>query len=764
MGAINTLTKEINNKLYNNESDSAFDLFKEILKDKRDLWKLNGIKQVMQFAKEKDYKFLFTFNFADLLVIDTKHKQILMVWVSWASISEKEERNLFKWIERTRQSLEDEMLLEFGYQVNVLHIVNSEEESDLDGFSYENDRFYRTIPAKVNFEDYSPIDSSHITPENEKIEEVLQFCYEMAYSLSDMEPDTKDNKKEEKEEQQESDNKEIKESKFNILEIAPESFLNFLDNNMKAMESVHIDDMFNLSLHSVFVSDHQSKQDDLVNCFLHSLSPKGQLLENVDIIKYDILDVAELKTFKSFLKEQESNIVVIENLEAIINPYLNFKKVDIIRVLCQELDTNKENAFLLTITKKGWQHLIAEYPQLGVFFQNVFVFDKLNTTSLLNHFKAELEIFELSLSSEAENLVIDFFNYTQKSQNPQLFDFPMSKMLAKEARYYHAVRISKEKTENNSVVDSEDIENSIRDEYVLDVKYNLSEILAKLDKLTGLENVKSKIRDIAALVKINRLRNNNNTKSATPLSLNSVFIGNPGTGKTTVARYLGEVFKSIGALQKGHVVAVSRQDIVKRFIGHTEENFISIINKARGGILFIDEAYSLYNKDTDNDFGKDAINVLVDRLDDIREHTCVILSGYPGPMKMFMDANPGLASRFPTTIEFKDYSSEELRKIFMDFVHSENFYLMEGAENLVISMIEKLLENKDDHFGNGRSCRNMFEQLKLIQARRITYSEIDNSTNLNLFTTDDIELLLKEMNNPQQPKRQKLGYRIGNGS
>lgn len=768
MAAINTLIKEINKNLYDNKFDKAYGLYKEIIKDKREYWKISIIDVVIEAAKAVGFNFMFTQNYAELLIVDTKNNQILMLWLTKEYNFAKENKSYYTWIERTRQALEDETIVDYGYQVNVLHIIYSDDESVLNELSYQNDRFYTRICDNESiFDNCIPADQSVITIKEDILEDVMQFCFDMASDLADMEYKPKDSDKEitsdEEEELQDEEEEEEKEPLFNVLEIAPESFLDFLLNNETASESMDIEEMFKLSLHSVIASDNQSKNDDFVKCIHRSLTRKNNKSDDVSIVHYDILSIGALNDIKSFLNDQHSKIVVIENLEASINPYLNFKKPDIIRILCKELDTSIDVAFVLTVTKKGWQQLVAEFPQLRVFFQNIFVFDEPKIQNLINHFKGELDNYELTLSESAEALVKEFFNYIKQSQNPQLFDFPMSSMLAKEARYYQTVRNSKNKTENNHIIERNDIEKAIEDEYVLDEKCNLVDVLAKIDKLTGLENVKSQIRDIAALVKINRLRKNHNSKSSTPISLNTLFLGNPGTGKTTVARYLGEVFRSIGALQKGHVIAVSRQDIVKRFIGHTEENFISIINKARGGILFIDEAYSLYNQDTDNDFGRDAINVLVDRLDDIREHTSVILGGYPEPMQKFMSSNPGLASRFPTTISFKDYSEDELSHIFMSFVHTDNFNMNEEAEKRMSSYIGKLVENKDEHFGNGRTMRNAFEKLKLIQARRITYSDIDNSTDLNLFTTEDIDVLLKEMDSLQETKKQKLGYRVGKG-
>ena len=763
MAAINTLIKEINHKVRQEHLEEAFALYNEILKDNREYWKIKIIKYLLEFSLDKDFKYMFSQKISDLFILDTKNKQILLVWISSLDFSVDEHRDLYQWLDRTRQSIEEESLVEFGYSVNMIHIVNSSDAEVLNDYSFENEHFYRTIPTRINLELFSPKSTTHIIPENESFDDLVEFCFDMAYGLADMNPDKQVKKTPQSSldaEQEEMNENEIVVSPFDIIETAPESFVSFLRNNQRAMESIGIKDMFNLSLNSVFAGDELSKTDELVKHFVSSLVPEGQLLTGVDVVYYDILDIPDLKTLKKYLNDLDSTIVVIENMEERLNPYSNFTKQQIIRILCKELDNNQENAFILKTSKKGWKDLVAEFPLLRVFFQNIFEFDSLNVDVLLNHFKAELKMYKLSIHDKAVDLVRDFFQYTKQSKKLELFNFSMSTMLAKEARYYQAVRISQHKYDIASIVSREDIENAIKDEYVFDAKRSLTEVMAKVDRLTGLDPVKTQIRDIAALVKLNQLRKTR-SKTVTPISLNTLFVGNPGTGKTTVAKYLGEMYKSIGALQEGHVVAVSRQDIVGKWIGHTEDNMVQLIKKAHGGILFIDEAYSLFLEDTDRDFGRDAINVLVDRLEEIREHTCVILSGYPEPMKRFMKSNPGLASRFPTTIEFTDYSSDELGQILMNFVHSEHFYMAKETTEQLSKYIVKLAQNKGEQFGNGRTCRNLFERLKLIQARRIAYSETNEGADLNLFTMEDVNMLLKELENKQDNPRRRMGYRIG---
>jgi ATPases of the AAA+ class len=260
----------------------------------------------------------------------------------------------------------------------------------------------------------------------------------------------------------------------------------------------------------------------------------------------------------------------------------------------------------------------------------------------------------------------------------------------------------------------------------------------ELNDLTGLQSVKESVTSLANLVKVNRLKGNNNA-----ISLNSIFMGNPGTGKTTLASILGEIYKTIGVLPKGHLVAASRQTIVGQYIGDTEQNMRRLIKQAKGGVLFIDEAYSLYKSDSPRDFGLDAINVLVDEMEGIKYTTGVILAGYTKNMEEFLTANPGLASRFPHMINFPDYSSDELLEIFTSFMQKESFSMSEDCLPMFSDYFETLVREKDINFGNGRVCRNLFEKLKQIHANRMVRENVEaGNKKLLTFNQDDVERLL----------------------
>ncbi len=230
----------------------------------------------------------------------------------------------------------------------------------------------------------------------------------------------------------------------------------------------------------------------------------------------------------------------------------------------------------------------------------------------------------------------------------------------------------------------------------------VEEWLAELDDLTGLAGVKAEIHRQTAILRVDALRTKAGLKSPT-ITRHLVFTGNPGTGKTTVARLVGGIYKAIGLLSKGQLVEVDRSELVAGYLGQTAIKTAEVAAKAYGGVLFIDEAYSLNG----DQYGEEAVNTLVKEMEDHRDDLVVIVAGYPEPMSDFIDNNPGLASRFRTTIEFEDYTDEELRSIFASMAAKSDYDLGEGC----LDEFDRLLalQLRDETFGNGRYVRNILE-------------------------------------------------------
>lgn len=243
------------------------------------------------------------------------------------------------------------------------------------------------------------------------------------------------------------------------------------------------------------------------------------------------------------------------------------------------------------------------------------------------------------------------------------------------------------------------------------------EVLAKLDaELIGLAPVKGRIRDIAALLLIDKLRAEQGLQSSPP-SLHMCFTGNPGTGKTTVAMRMAEVLKQLGYVRKGHLVAVTRDDLVGQFIGHTAPKTKEVVKRAMGGVLFIDEAYYLYKPENERDYGQEAIEILLQTMENHRDDLVVILAGYKDRMDTFFGSNPGMASRIAHHIDFPDYGDGELMQIAHLMLGQLNYRFDAEAEPAFAQYLH--LRRQQAHFANARSIRNALDRIRLRHATRL---------------------------------------------
>jgi stage V sporulation protein K len=285
---------------------------------------------------------------------------------------------------------------------------------------------------------------------------------------------------------------------------------------------------------------------------------------------------------------------------------------------------------------------------------------------------------------------------------------------------------------------------------------SLSEIQMELDSLIGLTHIKEMVLDIFALISIQQKRKEVNLKSEQH-SLHMLFQGNPGTGKTTVARLIGEYFKRIQLLPKGHVIEAERADLVGEYIGHTAQKTRDLIHKALGGILFIDEAYSLA-RGGDKDFGKEAIDTLVKHMEDKKDQFVLILAGYPAEMENFLTMNPGLRSRFPFVFDFPDYTDKELFQIAEQLIEEKEYTFSYEAKRLLKNhltlIINNQLNNSSKPFANGRTVRNVIEKAIRNHARRLLDQTRIDRMELMTIRSQDIRFInsLEEESNKNSEK------------
>lgn len=262
--------------------------------------------------------------------------------------------------------------------------------------------------------------------------------------------------------------------------------------------------------------------------------------------------------------------------------------------------------------------------------------------------------------------------------------------------------------------------------------------LAALDRFVGMDNVKAEVRALVDFLKIEKLRADRGL-SPNAISLHAVFVGPPGTGKTSVARVIGRIYRALGFLTKGHVIETDRAGLVAGFVGQTALKVDKVVSEATDGVLFIDEAYSLMPAGSaGNDFGQEAVDALLKRMEDQRGRLAVIVAGYPDQMLGFMEGNPGLKSRFNRRFEFRDNTPEELVRIFTTMAEARGMSLAPDAVSALATLLDDLYSSRDEHFGNGRLVRNLYEKAIERQATRLAKQSSISDASLTTLEADDI--------------------------
>jgi hypothetical protein len=265
----------------------------------------------------------------------------------------------------------------------------------------------------------------------------------------------------------------------------------------------------------------------------------------------------------------------------------------------------------------------------------------------------------------------------------------------------------------------------------------LEDLLKELDALVGLHRVKADVRQLLNFLKVQKMREEKGMLSAA-ISRHLVFYGNPGTGKTTMARLLAQVYRSLQILSRGHLIESDRGDLVAGYVGQTALKVKEVVRQALGGVLFIDEAYALNGEGRGNDFGQEAVETLLKLMEDHRHDFVVIVAGYTEKMQEFISSNPGLRSRFTKFLHFEDYTPEQLVEIFNGFCAKASFKLTSNAEQRLLELFKLLILERDESFGNARTARNLFEMTISKQANRIvTLPSINEEV---LATIDEVDI------------------------
>jgi len=423
----------------------------------------------------------------------------------------------------------------------------------------------------------------------------------------------------------------------------------------------------------------------------------------------------------------------------------------------------EDNRSKLIVIVAGYPDLMDDFlqtnPGLMSRFNRQIIFPDYSLDELLMIFKIFCNNGNYNILPDAENAIKEFFEHKLQKKDKTFGNGRFVRNVFEDIIKSMSQRISTEKVKTHELLTAitpEDINAVITLKSAARDEVALEEILSEIRQLTGLDNIKKDILSLINFLNIERLRSKGSLPTNT-MSLHSVFLGPPGTGKTTVARIMGKVFRSMGFLVLGHVIEADRSDLVGEYVGHTAVKTNKVVDSALDGILFIDEAYSLNPPNKGNDFGQEAIATLVKRMEDDRDRLIVIVAGYENEMNAFIRSNPGLKSRFTRSFTFSNYNGDELYAIFLKFCGPGHYYLHEKAVPLIKDWFNKIYEMNQPDMGNGRFVRNFFEKILQSQADRLAKKENLAEEDLFVFMPEDVINTI-EVSPTRPPSQKPIGY------
>ncbi|WP_376791115.1 AAA family ATPase [Thermoflexus sp.] len=446
--------------------------------------------------------------------------------------------------------------------------------------------------------------------------------------------------------------------------------------------------------------------------------------------------IVEAVEYAQFSKDLKNNFQRLKGGFLIINdvhklvPAGYSGTVDPLDPLCLEMRSSLGDPIVWWVgLPYGFREYLDRNPGVASLFPYQFRLPEPDAAQLFLICEQEIRRKGFEISEEARERLRKRFAFLYRYKDSSFGNGHVAVQEAEAAVKNYLIRVGNGAVDDN-VIREEDIKGEILHEKTLD------DILGELNELVGMEEIKKEIRALADTLKVQKERAKAGGKAFRP-NLHMVITGNPGTGKTTIARKLGDIFFALGLLSRGHVVEVDRKDLVGEYVGHTAPKTNAKIDEAMGGILFIDEAYTLKQSDSDL-FGQEAIDTLLKRMEDDRGKFVVIVAGYPKPMEKFLDANPGLRSRFTRYFHLPDYTAEELIEIFRVMVRQHGYRLDALAEQKAAAAIRKLWSNRGSNFANAREIRNLLESVIARQSQRVSREGMVEEAELSLIREEDI--------------------------
>lgn len=469
--------------------------------------------------------------------------------------------------------------------------------------------------------------------------------------------------------------------------------------------------------------------------------------EEITSLDFSSEELDEINNYKKYIKYRREGLIKTGNKNWLIIDTSKFASMKLIKKIT-----------LLNQFNRYMTNLISDTDYIS----NKYGFDENKFLSSIKNFELYSNILVISSSSLSSSALSKFgdlctfyINYNEINVNKKQID--VKKYI--EDNHFHIddenliYRLEQvpakelDKTLTKAFIKAlNDNTNVLKGEYVEDTVNDLKTYISELNNLVGLKKAKKTLFEIINYLQVAKKRDD-------MPCLNMCFLGNPGTGKTTVAKLVGKILSSIHVFStSAPFITTSREQLVGRYIGQTEEKVLETVNNALGGILFIDEAYSLISED-DRDYGAKVIDVLVNQMDIHKHDLCVIFAGYKEEMLEFLKCNSGLDSRIPFKIEFEDYNEYELLDILKNFIKGSKLNLEDNTDGILLNHFEEVRKTKN--FGNGRYIRNFTERLKIKQANRLID---ENSNDLYKFTKEDIENTIKSMRKIESDYRQ-IGFK-----
>jgi len=504
-----------------------------------------------------------------------------------------------------------------------------------------------------------------------------------------------------------------------------------------------IEENINMSYHFAFLGNPGTGKTTvarLIGDIFHNLGilEKGQLIE-VDRSKIVGRFIGETaKLTQKAIDSAMGGILFIDEAYSLAKggSDSNDYGSEAIETLIKAMEDNRDKfAVILAGYTNEMKKLIKLNPGLKSRINLIVEFNDYSDKELLDIAKSMAAKNYYKLSKNGEKAFIEKINREKVDEN--FANARVVRNIIESAIREKAFRIGDKKVSKKQLTTLEPKDFGINLSF--DRKEKMNTLKKELYNLIGLDEVKRLMEGIVDTLELQHKKRQMGLASE-DISLNMIFSGNPGTGKTTVARMLGKILKEIGVLKKGHMIEVTRTDLVGQYVGQTAPKTLEKIKEAYGGILFIDEAYSL-NGSGENDFGREALATLIKEMEDNRDKLVIIMAGYTKEMEGLMDLNPGLKSRIKFSIEFPDYNDAELMEIFKILCKKEGYMIEESAKERLKKIFTKEYANKDRHFGNGRLARKYYEKIKMNQASRIIREDIDDKIQIMNIKNEDLNNL-----------------------